>query len=153
MRVETKPQGINLGVTLQLPDGEIRQLFQPFESQPDMTMGEVAEKAGRYRLNVYTSSNAPSGHYQIRLADLHLATEKERELEQARKLFFESFRLHKHGQNAKALPLMLRSPLLDTSTTTGATTKTLKSITSDRELSGQSFSGRTIFISRLHTHI
>ena len=109
MRVEIKPQGINLGVILQLPDGETRQQFQPFESQPNMTIGEVAEKAGRYRLNVYTSSNAPTGHYQIQLADLHLATEKERELEQARKLFFESFRLHKRGQNAKALPLMLRS--------------------------------------------
>ncbi len=81
MRVEIKPQGINLGVILQLPDGETRQQFQPFESQPNMTQ----------------------------LADLHLATEKERELEQARKLFFESFRLHKRGQNAKALPLMLRS--------------------------------------------
>ena len=109
MRVEIKPQGVNLGVTLQLPDGEIRQLFQPFESQPDLRLGEVAEKAGRYRLNVYTLPNAPAGRYQIRLAALHTATAKEQALEEGRKLFFESFRLHKQGQNAKALPLMLRS--------------------------------------------
>ena len=109
MRVEIKPQGINLGVILQLPDGETRQQFQLFETQPDMTLGKVAEKAGRYRLDVYTSSNAPTGRYEIRLTELRLATEKEQALEQARKLFFESFRLHKQGQNAKALPLMMRS--------------------------------------------
>jgi Tetratricopeptide repeat len=109
MRLEIKPQGIDLGVNLQLPDGQTQQLFQPFEHRTDLVIGEVAEKSGVYLLDVYTIPNVPAGHYEIRLAELRAATEKERALQEARKLFYDAFRLHRQGRNNQAIPLMTKS--------------------------------------------
>lgn len=109
MRVEIKPRDINLGVILNLPNGKSRQLFQPFEASRDLVFGEVAEQSGIYRVDIYTMPKATTGHYEIQLVELHQATEKERALQEARDLYFESFRLHKQGLNVQAAPLMIRS--------------------------------------------
>ncbi|MGH9902779.1 MAG: tetratricopeptide repeat protein, partial [Pyrinomonadaceae bacterium] len=69
----------------------------------------AAEAAGSYRLAVVARQKAaPAGRYEIRVTEIHAATEKERALHEARKLMAEVTRLYRAGKPDEALPLAER---------------------------------------------
>jgi CHAT domain-containing protein/Flp pilus assembly protein TadD len=110
IRVEINPQGIDLGVSLQLPDGNIRPIYQPIGlKQEQLVIERVAEISGIYQFNIYTRAKALMGHYEIRLAELRVATENDHALQQARNLYGEYRQLTREGKFTEARPLVLRA--------------------------------------------
>jgi len=110
IRVEIKPQGIDLGVSLQLPDGEKRPLYDPIGIvQEQLVVERVAEISGTYQFTIFTRAKASAGRYEIRLAELRVATENDLALQVARKLHAEYTRLTREGRFTEARPLMLRA--------------------------------------------
>ncbi|MBA2732977.1 MAG: CHAT domain-containing protein, partial [Acidobacteria bacterium] len=110
IRVEIEPQGIDLGVSLQLPDGNIRPIYQPIGlKQEQLVIERVAEISGIYQFTIYTRAKAVTGRYEIRLAELRVATENDLALQQARNLFGEYRRLTHEGKFTEARPLVLRA--------------------------------------------
>jgi CHAT domain-containing protein/Tfp pilus assembly protein PilF len=102
LKVEIRPRGTDVGVWLQSPDGEKTQPYVPFgNDQEVLVMGWVAETSGDLRLEVYTRAKA-TGRYEVRLAELRAATENDRALHQARKLFLEYARLRGEARFAEA---------------------------------------------------
>ncbi|MEK6408165.1 MAG: tetratricopeptide repeat protein [Acidobacteriota bacterium] len=100
-------RGIDVLVTVIAPDG--KQIFE-FNSesrkQGQETVTLVAEATGDYRLSVQAvDKKAAAGRYEIRVAELRAATEQDRALQQARKLFDESDRLMRRRRPDAALPL------------------------------------------------
>ena len=73
VRVDIKPQGISLGVSLQLPDGKTSVLYEPILDLVEMLVERVAESSGTYSINIYTRNTAPIGRYTIRLSELRPA--------------------------------------------------------------------------------
>jgi CHAT domain-containing protein/Tfp pilus assembly protein PilF len=64
----------------------------------------VSETAASYELNVETKQqNAAPGGYEISVAELRTATEKDRSIQRARELFTESVRLSRAGKYDEAL--------------------------------------------------
>src|SRR5262249_12777039 len=69
----------------------------------------VTETAGTYRLNVLAKQkNAPTGRYEIQVVERRDATENDRALDEANKLFKESLTLRRAGKYNDALPLAER---------------------------------------------
>ncbi|MFL6211823.1 MAG: CHAT domain-containing tetratricopeptide repeat protein [Pyrinomonadaceae bacterium] len=102
LKVEISPKGTDVGVVLQSPSGEKTQPYVPFgNDQEVLVMRWVAETPGDVRLEVYTRAKA-TGRYEIRLAELRVATENDRALHQARKFFMESTRLRGEARFAEA---------------------------------------------------
>ena len=67
----------------------------------------VAETAGIYRVIVEARPKiAPSGFYEICVTELRAATERDRSLQEARKLFWESQRLWLAGKYGPARPVL-----------------------------------------------
>jgi len=84
VELEIRQQGIEVGVSLKLPNGKTLPIYSPFGNKPDLSFTRVAESTGIYQCDVYASSKAPPGRYKIRIAELHPATESERALQEAR---------------------------------------------------------------------
>lgn len=101
-KIEVKQKGIDVGVDIQLPNGEVDNIFQPFGNQQDLNFTWMSESPGIYRTIIYASAKAPAGHYEIRLAELRPATENDRELQQARNLFAEYARLERESRYLEA---------------------------------------------------
>ena len=104
--VIVEQRGIDVLVRALGPDGK---LIAEFDSEPGDQQQEkadlVAEAAGSYRLSVETKQqDARVGGYAIRLAELRAATEDDRSLQEARKLYAESLRLRGAGKFVEALP-------------------------------------------------
>ena len=65
----------------------------------------VAEESGSYRLEVEAKRlNAPAGNYAVRFEESHPATDQDRMLQEARRLFAESAGLWRAGKYDAALP-------------------------------------------------
>jgi CHAT domain-containing protein/Tfp pilus assembly protein PilF len=110
IRVEIKPQDIDLGVLLQLPDSKSITVYDPLGiEQKQLVVERVAETSGIHRLNLFTRAKALLGRYEIRLAELRVATENDFASQQARKLFGESRQLTREGKVSEARPLLLRA--------------------------------------------
>jgi CHAT domain-containing protein/Tfp pilus assembly protein PilF len=105
--VIVEQRGLDVMVKLLGPDGnQIAELNSEVRSQGRELVSLVAEKAGSYQLNVQPGqSQAPAGRYEIRLAELRVATEKERALQEARGLNVEFLRFYRTGKYDEALPL------------------------------------------------
>src|SRR5438105_4291081 len=88
LKIEVREHGISLGVALRLPNGETYQAFETFGEQSVLPVGVVAETPGLYRFDVFTTPRSSPGRYEIRVAELRPATENDRALHQARKLFW-----------------------------------------------------------------
>jgi CHAT domain-containing protein len=104
-------RGIDVVVTLFGPDG--KQIFE-FDSELRIQglekISQVAEVAGSFQLMVRAiRKEVSAGRYEIRLVELRTATEQERTLQEARKLFAEGERLRRAGKPDDARPLVERS--------------------------------------------
>jgi CHAT domain-containing protein/Tfp pilus assembly protein PilF len=109
IRVEIRPQGTDIGVSLQMPDRKEFVVFTALGIVQDAIIHRVAESSGIHRLNVYTRAKAPAGRYEIRLAALRPATEDDRALQQARELVEAAVALHREGRYSEARPLLIRA--------------------------------------------
>jgi CHAT domain-containing protein/Tfp pilus assembly protein PilF len=108
IKVEINQKGADVGVNFQLPDGQITQPFEPFGGQPELQFAWVAESSGIYCVNIYTTAQARAGRYEIRLAEMRPATENDRALQQARRLFVEYGRLNREARYAEARTLLTK---------------------------------------------
>lgn len=81
-------RGLDVVVQLLAVTGKIRLSFDgEYRSQGEEKVEMVAEAAGSYRLSVKASSkSAPTGQYEIRVAELRAATKNDRLMHEARKL-------------------------------------------------------------------
>jgi CHAT domain-containing protein/Tfp pilus assembly protein PilF len=111
LSVRVEQRGIDVAVKVLSSDGE-----QTLESDAEpRKQGEeraslVAEVAGTYRLNVRPAQRvAPAGRYEIEVAELRAATENDRTLSEARKLYEQGFKLQRASRYDEALPLVERA--------------------------------------------
>jgi CHAT domain-containing protein/tetratricopeptide (TPR) repeat protein len=110
VNVAVEQQGIDVAVQVIGPDS--RQIFS-FDSENSRWGKEwaplVAEAAGDYRLIVEpTQRRAAAGGYEIRIEEMRFATEDDRALQEAHKLYFEARRLRDADQYDEAIPLFER---------------------------------------------
>jgi CHAT domain-containing protein/tetratricopeptide (TPR) repeat protein len=110
MRVTAKQDGIDVVVQVIGPDGK-----HIFELDSESGLGErecvplVAEAAGDYRLIVQPAQRgAAVGGYKIRIEEVRAATENDRALQEACKLYEKARKLRDAGQYDEALPLFER---------------------------------------------
>src|SRR5262249_27481990 len=83
------------------------QSWLPFEGRQNLKpIQYVARISAVLRLDVYGTAKAAPGRYEIRLAELRPATEKDLALDDARKLFREYARLRDQGKLLEARPLI-----------------------------------------------
>jgi CHAT domain-containing protein/Tfp pilus assembly protein PilF len=111
LSVKVEQRGIDVVVKVLGPDGK-----QVLEGDTDTRKhGEeraslVAEVAGAYRLSVQSAQRVtPAGRYEIGVTELRAATERERRLQEARKLGAESLKLYNAGKYDEALSLAERA--------------------------------------------
>src|SRR6266540_1243440 len=111
MKVIVEQRGIDVVVGLLGPDAkQIMEFDSEIRSQGQETVWQVAEVAGSYRLNVKANhKGAPAGGYEIRVVELRAATEKDRVLQEARKLQTESQRLFRAGKYDASRPAAERA--------------------------------------------
>jgi CHAT domain-containing protein/Tfp pilus assembly protein PilF len=111
LSVVVEQRGIDVVVKVVGPDGEqISESNSEPRKEGEETVSQVAEVAGSYRLSVGSAQRvAPAGRYEIRVAELRVATESDRQLQEARKLGAESLRLYRAGKYDEARPLAERA--------------------------------------------
>lgn len=109
VRMEVKWREINLGISLQLPDGKVLPLQDPLGLHRELNIEQVAESEGIYRINVYTGKRTASGRYVIQIAERHPATEDELSLQRARDLYQEYVRLMREGRQKEGRPLLTQA--------------------------------------------
>ncbi|MBO0783670.1 MAG: tetratricopeptide repeat-containing protein, partial [Ktedonobacteraceae bacterium] len=100
-------EGIDVTVQVLGPDG--KQMLE-FDSEARLQGVEevplVAEAAGDYQLIVQSKSKgAPPGGYEIRIEELRAATERDRTLQEARRLYEEAVKERGEGKLDEALTL------------------------------------------------
>lgn len=107
VKVLVEQRGIDIVVKVIGPDGKQAAEFDSeIRNQGQEVIEQVAEMAGSYRLNVQaTQKGASTGHYEIRVMELRAATEKDRALQEARRLSSESIKLQRAGKYDGAIPL------------------------------------------------
>jgi CHAT domain-containing protein len=99
-------------VVVQVLGADGKQILE-FDSERSLSGREsvslVAEALAQYRLIIRPEQNwAPVGDYEIRIEELRAATENDRALQEARKLYAEACRLRDEGKYDEALPLFER---------------------------------------------
>jgi CHAT domain-containing protein/Tfp pilus assembly protein PilF len=110
MTVVLRKMDVNVSVRLRLPGGEIHSLLDGYlATSPDFESRWVGETTGMHQYEISGRPKALSGRYEIRITELRPATETDRELQRARNIFAEGFRLHRQGKYLEARPLMLRA--------------------------------------------
>jgi CHAT domain-containing protein/Tfp pilus assembly protein PilF len=111
LSVVVEQLGIDVVVKMIGPDGkQILESDSELRKQGEERVSLVAEVAGSYRLSVEPAQRvAPTGRYEIEVTELRTATEKDRRLQEARKLSAESLRLYNAGRYDEALPLAERA--------------------------------------------
>jgi len=109
VRLEIRQQGISISASLQGPDGKtISRVGHPYTMEQEPTIDFVAESSGNYVLEIYAGAKAPIGRYDIRVAQLHRATEDDHKLQQARKFYDEYLTLNREGKPFEARSLLMR---------------------------------------------
>ncbi|MGH9843947.1 MAG: CHAT domain-containing tetratricopeptide repeat protein, partial [Blastocatellia bacterium] len=107
LSVAVEQRGIDVAVRLLGPDGKLIYEFDSeIGSRGQETVLLVAEVSGNYRLNVRATQNgAPAGRYEIRMAELRVATEKDRSLYDLRKMNQKVEDLFRAGKYDEAFPV------------------------------------------------
>src|SRR5262249_7351205 len=105
-RVVVEQKGIDVVVRWLAPDGK---QGVDFDSESRLQGEEktefVARAAGKYGLVVEArQQKAPAGRYVVRFDDLHDATEKETELQEARIAYADAVRFRRAGKYDEAQP-------------------------------------------------
>jgi CHAT domain-containing protein/Tfp pilus assembly protein PilF len=110
VKLVVEKRGIDVTVKLFGPDGkQITEYDSEIRTQGLETVELVAEETGNYRLDVAAKQkDAPSAGYLIGVMELRRATESDRALQQAYKLFTEFPRLYRAGKYDEALSLVER---------------------------------------------
>ncbi len=111
LNLVVEQRGIDVVVALLGPDGKlIFEFDRETRRQGLETITQVAEVSGRYRLTVQAKQQGVAGgRYEIRVAELRAATEQDRALQEARRLFVEADRLWRAARYDEALPFATRS--------------------------------------------
>jgi CHAT domain-containing protein/Tfp pilus assembly protein PilF len=106
LKVIIEQQGIDVVAQVSGPDG--KQIFEfdsESRSQGREEVSLVAEAAGAFLLTLRPKLNIPpAGGYEVRIEESRVATDADRALHDARKLFAESLNLRDAGKNDEALP-------------------------------------------------
>jgi CHAT domain-containing protein/Flp pilus assembly protein TadD len=103
--------GIDVVAHLSGPDGK---LIMEFDSDSRLRgqeiVSQVAEAEGDYKLVVEPKlKQAPTGSYEIRIEELRVATENDRALQEARKLYKKATGLNSAGKYDEAIPSFERA--------------------------------------------
>jgi CHAT domain-containing protein/Tfp pilus assembly protein PilF len=103
-KIRVTQRGIDLGIRLYAADGkQIADFDANLKSDGDELIEFVAPGDGEYRLDIINKFPfMPPGKYEILLAELRQATEKERRQQEARNLHISSLRLFNAGKYAEA---------------------------------------------------
>jgi CHAT domain-containing protein/Tfp pilus assembly protein PilF len=111
LKVIVKQDGIDVVVQVSGLDGkQILEFDSESRLQGEESVSLVAEATGIYVLRVRPRyRRAATGSYQVRIEELRTATENDRALQEARKLFDESRKLGRLGQYGEALPFIERA--------------------------------------------
>lgn len=96
--VVIRQSGTEAGVNLYLPTGQSVSLYQPYSRLPEIRFGWLAETSGEYMVEIYSRERAAPGRYEIRLTDLHAASDRDRSLQEARNLFNDYVRLNRESR-------------------------------------------------------
>jgi len=106
IRLVIEQRGIDLEAKLIGPDGKLIIKFDAdFRSMGQETVSWVADEAGTYRLEVGAKyKNSAAGSYEIRMVELHIATDDNRSLYEALRLKTEFLRLFRAGKYDEARP-------------------------------------------------
>src|SRR5262245_40135578 len=110
LKVVVEQKGIDVVAQVSGPDG--KQILE-FDSEGGLQGREevslVAEVAGDYQLVVLPTQNrASAGSYEIRIEEMRAATENDRALYEAHRLYEEAVKLRDAGKYDEALPLFER---------------------------------------------
>jgi len=109
IKVEIKQLSVEVRVSLTQPDGKTIPVVDIFLHQPLTDFERVVELSGVYRLEVFTRAKSPTGRYEIRLAELHPSTEKDRALQEARESVEKAIVNMRAGRYVQAIPLWQRT--------------------------------------------
>jgi CHAT domain-containing protein/tetratricopeptide (TPR) repeat protein len=110
MKVEIREKGIGVGVSVQRADEDVFQAWLPFQARQDLKpIQYVAQTSAILRFDVYATTKAPPGRYEVRLAELRPATDKDRSVDAANKLFRQYARLRDQGRWFEGRPLLVRA--------------------------------------------
>jgi CHAT domain-containing protein/Tfp pilus assembly protein PilF len=107
LSVIVEQRGIDVVIKLLGPDDkQIAEFDSEIRKRGQETVTQVAEVAGSYRLYVQAKQKeAPTGRYEIRVMELRAVTEKDRKLQDARRLHAEFRRSYRTGKYDEALQL------------------------------------------------
>jgi CHAT domain-containing protein/tetratricopeptide (TPR) repeat protein len=99
LSVVVEQRGIDAVVKVVGPDGkQILERDSELRAHGEERVSQVAEVTGTYRLTVQSTQRvAHAGSYEIGVAELRAATERDRQLQEARKLVAEAARLFRAG--------------------------------------------------------
>jgi CHAT domain-containing protein/Tfp pilus assembly protein PilF len=105
LSVMVEQRGIDVAVKVLGPEGkQIMESDSEPRKQGEEGVSLVAEVAGTYLMKVEPAQRvAPAGSYEIRVAELRAATESDRALYEARKLYEEGVKLQHAGKYDEAL--------------------------------------------------
>jgi CHAT domain-containing protein/Flp pilus assembly protein TadD len=111
LSVVVEQRGIDVAVKVVGPDGkQISEIDSEPRKQGEERVLHVAEVGGSYQLSVHLAQRvAPAGRYQIRVAELRGSTEKDRQLQEARKLSAETIQHYRAGKYDEARQLAERA--------------------------------------------
>jgi CHAT domain-containing protein/Tfp pilus assembly protein PilF len=102
--------GVNVAVKLLGSDGKVVAEFDNEErAQGKETVEVVADTTGNYRLTVEAAQRNARGRYEIQVVTLREATEKDRQLYEARKSFTASGQLRRAGNLSESFKLAERA--------------------------------------------
>jgi CHAT domain-containing protein/Tfp pilus assembly protein PilF len=104
-------RGIDVVLTLFGPDGKrIMVMDSPNGRWGPERITTIAETAGSYRIVARSpQKDVPAGRYEIKIAELRAATDTDRALAEARRLFNEAMNIGRQGKLNEAIQLMEQS--------------------------------------------
>src|SRR5215475_3899731 len=110
LEVIVEQRGIDVAITLSGPDGkQILKFDTESRVEGREVVSQVAEVTGENRLMVSPAQRgARAGSYEIRVEELRAATESDRALHEARKLYEDARQLERAGKYGEAIPLIER---------------------------------------------
>ena len=110
LEVIVEQRGIDVAIVLSGPGGkQILKFDTESRVEGREVVSQVAEVTGEHRLMVSPAQRgARAGSYEIRVEELRAATESDRALHEARKLYEDARRLERAGRYGEAIPLIER---------------------------------------------
>lgn len=106
LKLVVEQQGIDVVVRLLGPDGKVvQEVDSPNGTQGPEPLSRIVEQAGSYILVVSLGKTAEPGKYELKLEDLHMATDRDRATLEIEGLVAKVEQLERAGKYNDALPL------------------------------------------------